>query len=111
VFVTIKPAIPALNLGWNTNTLATDGTLRVSSVPTPRPTIGSVSVSGSSLILRASNGVPDWPCLVLGSTNVGLPLVQWQSLATNRFDASGLFSFTNLFSPTDPQRCFQLQLF
>ena len=59
MFATIKPAIPALNLGWNTNTLATDGTLRVSSVPTPRPTIGSVSVSGSSLILRGSNGVPE----------------------------------------------------
>jgi len=109
-FTSLKPAIPALNLGWNTNTLATDGILRVANVPTPPPVINHIGVTGNDLILTVANGVPDWPCVVQSSTNIALPLTQWSGLATNWFDDVGQFRFTNQFNPAEPQRYLRVQL-
>jgi autotransporter-associated beta strand protein len=110
VFGAIQPAIPALNLAWNTNTLAVDGTIRIANLPTPPPTFTTVSVAGGNFAFAGNNGVPDGPYLVLASTDAGLPLAQWQVLATNRFNAAGQFGFTNSFSPDYPPRFFQIQL-
>lgn len=94
-FTNITPAIPAVNLAWNTNNLAANGVLSVVSVPTPPPVFGGVTMSAGNLILTGSNGVPDWNYYVLNSTNLALPLAQWTILSTNAFDGSGNFSFTN----------------
>jgi autotransporter-associated beta strand protein len=56
IFATIVPATPALGLLWDTNTLATDGTLRVIVQPTPRPL---VVLSVSSLLSNSLNVVFD----------------------------------------------------
>ena len=53
------PAIPALNLAWNTNGL-TNGVLSVISLPTTPPQMG-MSLDPNSLIFSGSNGVPGWP--------------------------------------------------
>jgi hypothetical protein len=108
-FTNLSPAIPALNLGWNTNTLTADGTLRIVTAPTPQPQISSINLIGSNLVLGGTNGVPGWPYYVLSGTNVLLPLASWSRIATNTFDATGAFTFG---VPTDiPQRFFALQLF
>jgi hypothetical protein len=51
-FSSIVPATPALGLLWDTNTLATDGTIRVILVPTPRPLL---VLSASSLLSNKVN--------------------------------------------------------
>lgn len=56
VFASIVPATPALGLLWDTNTLATDGTLRVIVQPTPRPLL---VLSVSSLMSNVVNVVFD----------------------------------------------------
>jgi fibronectin-binding autotransporter adhesin len=93
VFTTIVPVIPAVNLAWNTNNLNA-GTLSIVSSPTPRPGITGFSFSGGVVAFSATNGVPGWPCVVLASTNLALPLSQWTGIATNLFDSNGSLTFT-----------------
>jgi|GEM_PF-805350 len=52
-FASISPATPGAGLAWNTNTLTSDGTLRISAAggPDPTPTNIVSSVSGSTLTL------------------------------------------------------------
>jgi autotransporter-associated beta strand protein len=108
-FTNIKPILPGLNLAWNTNGLAT-GVLAVASSPTLPPNFGGFKLAGNNLIFSGSNGVPGWPCVVLTTTNLALPLSDWTRLATNAFNASGGFSFTNSVNATAPQNFYQLEL-
>jgi len=105
-FSSITPATPGPGQAWNTNALATTGTI---SVVGPA-NIGSVTVLGSNLVIGGSNGVPFGTYYMRASTNVALPLTNWSRIATNTFDASGHFSFTNSLIPPMPQRFFRLEL-
>jgi autotransporter-associated beta strand protein len=105
----LVPAIPAVNLAWNTNGL-TNGVLSIVASPTPPPRIGAVTMAGNNFILSGSNGVPNWPYYVLASTNAVLPLAQWTRLATNIFDGSGWFTWTETVDPLVPQRYYLLQV-
>ncbi|MGH7952542.1 MAG: autotransporter-associated beta strand repeat-containing protein [Limisphaerales bacterium] len=93
-FTNIFPAIPALNLAWDTNALSS-GILSIVAMPTPPPKIGVVKINTNNFILSGSNGVPNWPYYVLTSTNLALPLSQWTVIATNTFDGGGNFNLTN----------------
>jgi autotransporter-associated beta strand protein len=55
-FTALVPATPALGLLWDTNTLATDGTLRIIVQPTPRPLL---VLSVSALLSNVLNVVFD----------------------------------------------------
>jgi autotransporter-associated beta strand protein len=109
VFSNLVPAIPALNLAWDTNSLAT-GTLRVVTLPTSRPVLQIGAATGSSLIFSGSNGVPNWPCCVMASTNLATPLSAWTRLATNQFDGAGNLVFTNAIDASISQGFYLLQL-
>lgn len=50
-FRALSPSTPGPGLVWDTNTLATDGTLRVSSVASPEPVAITPAVSGKRLTL------------------------------------------------------------
>jgi hypothetical protein len=78
-------------------------------IPAP-PRIVGVTLSGGNLIFSGANGAPGWPCYVLASTNLALPLTNWVCVATNTFDSNGDFSFTNSFLPDLPQSFYLLQL-
>lgn len=108
-FTSIQPVIPAVNLAWNNNNLP-NGILSIVSSPTSQPVIGAATMSSGNFCFSASNGVPDWPCIILTSTNLALPLDQWAAIATNSFDANGNFAFTNQPDPTVPQTFYLLQL-
>ena len=109
-FSNITPAIPALNLAWETNTLAADGTLRIVSAPSPQPQIVSIALNGNSIILAGTNGIPDWPYCLLSATNPALPLATWSSVATNLFDHMGAFTTTNALDPSVPREFYLLLL-
>lgn len=98
------------NLAW-TNRLATDGTIAVfSTAPATPPVFNSVITSGSNLVLSGTNGPANSAYYVLSATNVALPVASWSRIATNNFNGSGNFAFTNAIVPGIPQQFYRLQL-
>jgi autotransporter-associated beta strand protein len=105
-FASIIPAQPGPGLAWNTNTLTTDGMLRVTvgagGSPTTNANISSVMLSGTNLLVHGTNNnVPNTNFLyvVLSSTNLTLPLSNWTPVVTNRFNQDGTFDYTNPIVP------------
>jgi fibronectin-binding autotransporter adhesin len=109
-FVNIIPASPGSGLSWNTNTLTTDGFLRVAvgpSFPTTNANIASVTLSGTNLLVHGTNNnVPNtsFRYAVLTSTNLALPLGNWTPVVTNLFNPDGTFDYTNPLVPSTPQQ-------
>jgi hypothetical protein len=77
--------------------------------PSP-PTFGSIRATASGLVMSGSGGTTNGTFYVLVSTNIALPLNQWTSVATNLFDGSGNFIFTNVPDPNAPQAFYLLQI-
>jgi autotransporter-associated beta strand protein len=93
--------------GYNyTISTNTPGVVQLVVAPTAPPLFGNVSWSAGNLTLSGSNGVPSGNYWVQQSSN----LVNWISIATNQFDASGGFSFTTNAPLGSPQNFFRLQL-
>jgi hypothetical protein len=80
------------------------------STPILQPVFGTMSPAGGNMIFSGTNGTPGKSYLVLVSTDLRLPLTNWEILATNTFDSNGAFRFTNTFSPSGPSRFYILQL-
>ena len=99
----ILPALPA-GLGWNTNTINTNGTLTV--VIATKPVIGGIGISGGGLALSGTGGVANANYYLLGTTN--LTTTNWLRLRTNQFDNSGNFNFTNAPNTNWPQGYYRL---
>jgi hypothetical protein len=59
------------------------------------PLITSVSLNAATLAISATNGTPGSAWILLQSTNLALPLSQWQTNLTGNFDGSGNLS-TNI---------------
>ena len=79
-------------------------------VPAKPPTFGTISLSGTNLIMNGTNGTAGMNCLVLMSSNLALPLANWTVLATNTFGPGGGFNFTNPLNPASPQQFYRLKL-
>lgn len=81
----------------------------VSSVK-PTPSFTSLSLSGTTLTLAATNGATNGIYVLLSSTNVALPLAQWIPMLTNTFDSGGNLDLsTNVINPGDAQRFYLLE--
>jgi autotransporter-associated beta strand protein len=106
-FSSLNPATPGAGQTWDTSALGTSGTIRVAA---PAPRFGSITLAGTNLVISGSDGRAAGDYYVLTSTNVALPLTNWTRIATNVFDGSGDFSFTNSVSPSVPSRFFLLEL-
>jgi hypothetical protein len=76
------------NYAGNTNSLPY---LVVSA--TAQPGISGISLSGTNLVLTATNGVAGGTYYVLTSTNLAAP-IQWTAILTNVLAASGNFAVT-----------------
>jgi len=63
-FASLSPALPGPGLVWNTNTLATDGTLRIAAAAPPARN-------------NVASGPPGAPFRVFMATNLILPLINW----------------------------------
>lgn len=105
-FNSLMPPTPGSGLAWNTSTLTTDGTLRVSMAP--RPVITIFAMAGGELVLGVTNGIPNAQFHVLTATNIALPLSQWDRLATNVFSGAGSSVFSN--TPSGEMRFYTIQL-
>ncbi len=94
-FSSILPASPGDGLAWDQSHLASDGTLRVKVASAAPPQITGIHISGTTVSLTATNGSPNANWTLLQSTNVALPISQWDSNRTVTFDSSGNLS-TNI---------------
>jgi hypothetical protein len=74
------------------------------------PPLVSAAVSGKTITLNGTNGVPGWTCYVLTSTNLMLPLSQWEIVATNSLDASGDFNWSDTTDPDVAEKFYRVSL-
>ena len=101
VFASITPATPGASLVWNTNTLPTDGTLRIAAAgggPATNPTNIVSSVGGGNLTLSWPTDHIGWTLQTqTNSRSVGL------TPATNTwFDVSGSVTTNQVVIPVSP---------
>jgi len=75
---------------------------------TPRFT--SIAADRGTMVLRGTGGLPYTKYYALTATNVSEPVTNWSRLATNQFDASGNFIFTNILTPEVSRTFYRLQL-
>jgi hypothetical protein len=108
-FATLQLPPLASGLSWNTSQLNVTGTISVTGTLLS-PAISSLTYGGTNVIVSGTQGAPNGNYYVLTSTDVTLPLVSWEFVSTNTFDALGNFSFTNAVDPGDPQRFYRIQL-
>jgi len=101
------PPLPA-GLAWNTNALATNGTLSV--MVTTHPIISSAQITPDGLVLQGNAGVAAANFYLLSSTNLAAPMTNWTPLLTNQFDGSGNFDFTNPLPANLPESFFRLEV-
>jgi hypothetical protein len=77
----------------------------------PPPSFGNIhAVAGDSFILSGTGGVSNGTYYVLISSNLLVPLTGWKHIATNQFDSTGHFIFTNTAQTNAPQQFYLLQL-
>ncbi len=107
-FTTLNLPPLASGLSWRNN-LSVDGSIEVTTAVVSTPGFSAITRTGTNVVITGTNGTPNAPYTVLASTNVALPLSSWVSIATNQFNASGGFTFTNAITPGIPQRFFQLR--
>ena len=103
--------LPALGpgLAWD-NQIGANGSLAVVAEPGGGPQFGAVTRSGGALIFSGTGGAANGDYVVLSSTNVAAPLLNWLPVTSNLFDASGNFNFTNPINPARPREFYRLRL-
>jgi hypothetical protein len=107
-----SPVLGAQPAGYSCS-LKTNTLHQVNAVlaPSQLPTFGGIQADpGGSVVMTGSGGITNGIYYVLASTNVALPLSQWTYIATNGFDGSGRFAFTNSPNPGWPQSFYALKL-
>jgi alpha-tubulin suppressor-like RCC1 family protein len=103
-------------MGYNTDGELGDGTQTRHPAPEQIvpfvPTIVSISLSRTNLVVKGSNGLSGGKYYTLMNTNVAQPLSQWTPVTTNVLSASGNFTITvtNAVNRNLPQRFYILQL-
>lgn len=103
-FASITPAVPGPGLAWDTTQLSS-GIIGVIT----SPVISSTEVSGGHLILSGTGGAPNGNYVVLWTTNVAAPTINWVPIATNAYDSSGNFNWTNTLIPGIQQSFFRIK--
>jgi hypothetical protein len=89
---------------------AGSGQIVVGNAPPSSPHITRIGVSGATLSLLATNGTPGGTWMLLQSTNVALPLSQWQTNLTGMFDGSGNLSTNIASTATNGQEFYILKV-
>ena len=70
----------------------------------------AISFSGTNAIVAGAGGPPGGGYTLLASTNLSLPADQWTPVASNLFDGSGNFRWTNAITPNSPAGFFRISL-
>ena len=68
----------------------------------------AIYLNGTNVVIVGTNGLPGGTNYLMASTNIALPISQWTPVATNQFDSSGSFRYTNPVSANLPTRYFRI---
>jgi hypothetical protein len=68
-----------------------------------------VHFTAGNIVLSGTGGPDSGTFYVIGSTNLTLPLTQWQVLSTNTFDGSGDFNVSIPVEATKPAEFIQIK--
>jgi hypothetical protein len=107
------PVLKGYTYNLDTNTVGLVKFVVIAPAPPAMPSFGNIQIApdgSGSFVMSGSGGVTNGTYYVLASTNLALPLNQWTPIATNPFDASGNFSFTNAPDAGSQQLFYQLEL-
>ncbi len=105
-FAFITPSTPGSGLAWDTTQL-NSGKINVVTAGVTGPTISTAQVSAQNIILGGAGGTANGTYYVLTTTN--LASRNWLPIATNSYDASGNFSWTNALTPGLTQQFYLLK--
>jgi hypothetical protein len=78
--------------------------------PATLPTFGTITISGTNLLVSGTNGTAGLNYLMLTSSNLTSPLTNWSVLATNTFGPGGGFNTTNPLNPDSPQQFYRIKI-
>jgi hypothetical protein len=70
----------------------------------------SILRDGTKMVIVGTGGPPGATNRIMTSTNITLPISQWSPVATNQFDGSGGFRYTNVINTGLPARYFRIAL-
>lgn len=100
--------LPALAepLGWDTNSVPVDGTLRVTGGVEP-PQIGTGGLTADGNFQITGTGPNGAGYHVLAATNVAQPELEWTEVGSGTF-TGGAFSFTDLSATNYPRRFYRV---
>lgn len=76
-------------------------------VPTP-PVWSQVSLAGTNLVWKLSQGTPGLPFTVVATTNPTLPLAYWSAVSAGNFDGFGRCTLTLPIEPDKPFRFYTI---
>lgn len=110
-FTNLTPATPGSGLVWNTNGLASSGTVAVAVSPTPPPpAITNTAALGTNLVFSGTGGPAGAGSSVLAHTNVSAPVTEWIVIGSGTFDGSGSFTVTNAIAPDAPVQFYRIRI-
>jgi hypothetical protein len=72
--------------------------------------VGIPSISGANFHFDEVGGIPSATFVLLTTTNLVTPANLWTPVLTNQFDQFGVFSYTNIYNPTQRQQFFGFRL-
>jgi hypothetical protein len=101
---------PGIGFTFNSRSFGTTTArpfLEISAAPVPG--ITGISLSGTNVILSATNGAAGGTYFVLATTNLSSLPNQWTPVATNVLNANGNFTITATNASAPPQQFFILQ--
>ena len=107
------PVLGTVPAGYNYSITNPPGMIQLlvqSPLPPSPPVFGGITATANGLVMSGSGGTTNGTYYVLVSTNIALPMNQWMPIATNLFDGSGNFIFTNAINPGNPQTFYLLQI-
>lgn len=76
--------------------------------PTSGLVITNTMLSGDTVVLSGTGGSNSTPFVVLGSSDISLPVTNWPPVSTNNFDSAGNFNVTNPWLAGLSQQYFRL---
>ncbi len=108
-FTNIIPATPGTNLLWNTNNLATSGTLAVA-LGTVTPQVSHIFLAGTNLVFSGSGGAAGYNFSIVAATNLTTAVTNWPVIGSGVCDANGNFIVTNSLSATTPAKFYAIRI-
>jgi hypothetical protein len=100
-------ALSANSYGANSGTAASATIVEIVFTPSISQTVAR---AGTNVVVSGTGGLSNATYRILISTNLASPMSQWTPVATNAFDGSGSFRYTNVIKANQPAQFFRTAL-